>query len=126
MEIPEQMNDSEKSADTILEGILDRRGNVGYTEESEEEKVQKTENIIKNANNKVLIEFLAPQIGENEKKKREHKDALLKMVKIFLVVQFSVCAVLFVGVLSAIIGCHIVKNPFNNATIKLLIKIITF
>lgn len=47
-------------------------------------------NIIKNANNKVLIDFLSPEVSKNEQVKRIHKFILIVLVTIFLGAQFIV------------------------------------
>lgn len=57
-------------------------------------KISKTQsnsekdNLIKNVNEKVLIQYLSPQIEKNEKTKRYHKTALLCLLVLFLIAQF--------------------------------------
>ena len=52
-------------------------------------KTQKTDKkFINDVNNQVLIDFLSPQISENEKSKRKHKSCLIILLTLFLVVQF--------------------------------------
>lgn len=79
-----------------------------------------TEQIIKNVNNKFLIETLSPQIIENETKKRHHKDILMIAVAIFLSIQFLILFVIVGFSLWSIIQCHKIGKPFNNSTIQLI------
>ncbi len=53
-----------------------------------ENDIKKSEEYIKNANNKVLVETLSPQIEKNERVKRIHKSILLSMLVFFLIAQF--------------------------------------
>lgn len=46
-------------------------------------------NLIKNVNNKVLIDYLSPEIQKNEESKRKHKGILILLLAIFIVVQFG-------------------------------------
>lgn len=49
---------------------------------------QNNESIIKNVNNKVLIDILSPEISNNEKSKRIHKLVLIILLTVFLIIQF--------------------------------------
>lgn len=51
-------------------------------------KTDKNEDLIKNVNNKVLVEFLSPEIKRNEKTKRYHKSLLIFLLTVFLIAQF--------------------------------------
>lgn len=74
----------ESSARDFLEGqIKDTQVNA-FTD-----KQKKIDDLIKNANNQVLINVLSPQIEKNEKVKRYHKSILLILLTVFLVAQFS-------------------------------------
>lgn len=44
--------------------------------------------VIKNVNNKVLIDILSPQISKNEQAKRSHKVVLIILLTLFLIIQF--------------------------------------
>lgn len=46
-------------------------------------------NLIKNVNNKVLIDYLSPEIQKNEESKRKHKGILILLLAAFIVVQFG-------------------------------------
>lgn len=45
--------------------------------------------LIKNVNNKVLIEYLSPEVSKNERSKRLHKYILIILMVIFLTIQFK-------------------------------------
>ena len=82
-------------------------------------KEKETAEIIKNANQKFLLDVLSPEIKENEKKKREHKDTLMTAVSWFLGGQFVFVA-LMVGVLFyAFIKCHMNGKPFSDDTMQM-------
>lgn len=49
---------------------------------------KKTFDLIKNANDAVLLEYLSPEITKNEAAKRVHKYLLIALLAIFLVAQF--------------------------------------
>lgn len=87
-------------------------------------KEKETAKIIKNANQKFLIDVLSPEIRNNESKKREHKDTLMKAVSMFLVFQFIVVAIMVIGLLVAFIGAHMFAKPFSNDTMKILLAFI--
>lgn len=55
-------------------------------------------NLIRSANNQVLIDVLSPQVIENEVKKREHKDALLEIMREFTKAQFRFTSFFVAGV----------------------------
>lgn len=50
--------------------------------------MQSNDSIIKNVNNKVLIDILSPEISKNEQAKRVHKLALIMLLTVFLIIQF--------------------------------------
>ena len=50
--------------------------------------LQSNDSIIKNVNNKVLIDILSPEISKNEQAKRIHKLALIILLTVFLIIQF--------------------------------------
>ena len=51
-------------------------------------KSDKNEDLIKNVNHQVLINYLSPEIERNEKSKRKHKFILIFLLTIFLIAQF--------------------------------------
>lgn len=87
-------------------------------------KEKETAKIIKNANQKFLIDVLSPEIRNNESKKREHKDTLMRAVSTFLVFQFVIVAIMAIGLLVAFIGAHMLDKPFSNDTMKILLAFI--
>lgn len=93
-----------------IESISDEKG----------QEKNETGEIIKNANNKFLIEVLSPEIRQNEEKKRHHKDVLMVEVAIFLSVQFLVLFSIVGYTLWAIIHCHQNKIPFTDSTIQII------
>lgn len=85
----------------------------------ERKKLDK-DKIIKNANNKFLLEVLSPQIEENEEKKRKHKDWLMIAMGIFLAAQFIIVAAIIGYSGYHIIQCHIKGIPFSDNTLKII------
>lgn len=57
-------------------------------EQNIKERKMDRNDIIKNANNKVLIDCLSPEISKNEAAKRLHKFILLGLLTAFLIIQF--------------------------------------
>lgn len=90
-----------------------------YSKTVRTSKEKGTEEIIKSANNKFLIDVLSPEIKENEKKKREHKDKLMRAVSLFLTGQFIIVALVVSFLLIAVVYCHVKSNPFSNGTIQI-------
>lgn len=85
---------------------------------------ENTEEIIKSANNKFLLDVLSPEISANENKKRKHKDVLMIAVAIFLTIQFLILFVIVGYSLHSVISCHINNIPFDNSTIKIIFSFI--
>ena len=75
---------------------------------------------IKNANDKILLDTLAPQAEANEIKKRKHKDKLLTAVFIFLGIQFTVVFVLIMTMIVSIIFFHSMGNDFSLELVQML------
>lgn len=76
--------------------------------------------IIKNANNKFLIDTLSPEISANEQKKRRHKDILLITVGIFISIQFILLFVITYKVLDSMILAHTSGMPYSDETMKIM------
>lgn len=87
---------------------------------SDKSSEQSIEEIISNTNSKVLLEVLSPEVSENEKKKREHKDTLMNTMKKFLTFQFSFTAGLVGASVISIVLCHVFGRPFQDETIKII------
>ncbi len=82
-----------------------------------------TNKIIDNANKYFLVKVLSPQIEKNEAKKREHKNVLIQIVKLFLIFQFVIILILLFGIIIMIFVFH----GFNNdLELSYLEKIINF
>lgn len=90
------------------------------SEDVPEESWDNTDEFIKSTNAKVVLNTLAPEISENEKAKRKHKDKLLKWVSVFLGAQFVVIFVLIMTVLIAILKFHDRGNDLSASTIQML------
>lgn len=114
-------NDKSESIAQLLKDsiVISTEKSNGPTPEKKRPKSD-TNRIIKNVNNKFLIDILSPEIRENEIKKREHKDALMTAMKIFLSIQFIIVFLVVGYTLWSIISCHKNNNPFDNSTIQLL------
>lgn len=95
-----------------------------FEEETQNEELNQ-QNIIDNANEYVLLKTLSPEITKNEKKKREHKDTLMKIVKGFLIAQFSFVALVLIGTFVMIFVFHGMKNDLDMEYFDLIIKCIS-
>lgn len=96
---------------------------ISSKDDNSENDVKRQENIntyVKNANEKVLLGTLAPEVTKNEEKKREHKDKLIFYVSIFLGLQFAMIFVLIFTVLISIIIFHYRENDFSSGIINML------
>lgn len=109
--------------DEILENQAEQaqssRESENNSKTSEQESFDKTEYYIRTANAKILLDTLAPEVSENEKRKREHKDKLIKYVSIFLGAQFIAIFILIAVVIGAIIVFHNAKNDLPISTINI-------
>lgn len=83
-----------------------------------------SDKVIDNANKYFLVKILSPEITNNEEKKREHKDKLINIVKIFLIFQFSILMILLFGIIIAIFVFHGLKNDFELSYIETIIKFV--
>ena len=124
-----QINDSEDNSnskddvvDQILERVMDNSmPQISVETHGEENKSWDNINYyIQTANAKILLETLAPEVSKNEKKKREHKDTLIKYVSIFLGAQFLVVFILVMLVLISIIVFHALDNDFSQELIQMI------
>lgn len=82
-------------------------------------------NIIQNANNKVLIDVLSPQVVENEKTKRIHKYILLAIVGAFIVIQFLLTFYLISSTYNFIFEAYKENGTINTHLINLLFAFLT-
>lgn len=75
---------------------------------------------IKSVNDDILLNYLAPEVRENEKKKRDHKDKLITYVSVFLCSQFTVIFIILFTILCSIIYFHHCDNDLDYNIIKIL------
>ena len=68
--------------------------------------------------------MLSPEIRNNELKKREHKDTLMKAVSRFLLFQFVIVAVMVTSLLIAFVWAHMLSRPFSDDTMKILLAFV--
>lgn len=104
----EKVASAECAQNVVFEGIL--RPEIEYN------------SIISDSNNYFLLKVLSPQIQENEKKKREHKDIMLKVIVRFLEVQFVMLFLLVAGTLGAFFAFHGFQNDIPDETFKIIIS----
>ena len=107
-----------------LDALRDKVQQEKTVDFKEENTQQKTDIIIKNANNKFLLEVLSPEIQENEKKKRMHKDWLMIAMAAFLIFQFIIVTIIVVGSGYWIIKSHVTNNPFSDSTLQIIFTFI--
>lgn len=72
-----------------------------------------------------MLKILSPEISYNEKKKRDHKDFLIKVVQIFLIGQFIILGLLIFGIIGAFITFHALGNDFSIEGLKLVIHFVS-
>lgn len=113
---------------STLQKELKKKTNDFEIDMSQEEKQETDEfvmdKIVNDANQYFLVKILSPEITENEKKKRAHKDTLINIVKIFLISQFILLAVLIIGTIVMIFVFHGLKNDLELSYIDIIIKFI--
>lgn len=107
-----------------LDALRDKVQQEKTVDFKEENTQQKTDIIIKNANNKFLLDVLSPEIQENEKKKRMHKDWLMIAMAAFLIFQFIIVTIIVVGSGYWIIKSHVTNNPFSDSTLQIIFTFI--
>lgn len=112
--------------DSILDGALGSSDSKSLhdsdtisTQKNNEYDLE-TEQYINDANAAVLLKTLAPQIRKNEKKKREHKDKLIKYLARFLAFQFAFVFIIIMVAIVAIIYFHADKNPLSQGMVNIL------
>ena len=121
----ESNEDNVSEVDSILDGALDNSDEAlshdgMATSISQNALNLDAESFIRRANAEVLLRTLAPQITKNEKKKREHKDKLIKYVSIFLGVQFIFVFVIIIVAMLSIICFHALDKPLDQNVINIL------
>lgn len=124
---PNNESDLTDKIANILKNKVESPENIVSSKEiiEEDAKQSQTEEIIKTANNKFLLEVLSPEIKNNEAKKRSHKDILLISVAVFLAIQFAMVFVFSGYTLFSIIDCHKLGKPFDITTLQLLLGFIS-
>ena len=108
--------------DQLLEHAVDNSSTQCLDNDHNEEK-KSWDNInyyIQTANAKILLETLAPEVSQNEKKKREHKDTLIKYVSIFLGVQFLIIFILVMMILVSVIVFHALGKDFSQKLMEMI------
>lgn len=84
-----------------------------------------SERVIDDANKYFLVKILSPEITNNELKKREHKDKLIKIVQLFLIFQFIILLGLLFSVIIMIFVFHGLNNDLDLSYIETIIKFIS-
>lgn len=142
MDIQESgQNDLQDAENSTEQKIIDRlkdnvpddknnftKSNVQENNNSLAEKAN-AENIspdyaIRNANELFLIQTLSPEITSNEEKKRDHKDALIKIMRRSLTFQFIALALMVIGFITMVFVFHGLGNDFDLEYMNAIIKFI--
>ena len=119
-----QRDDQEQNDNIAVSALMGKMDAIGKVDFKENHKTSAAKSIIKNANNKFLLDVLSPQIKQNEEKKRKHKDWLMKAMGAFLLLQFILVAVIVGYSGFWIVKSHTDKNPFSDSTIQLIFTFI--
>lgn len=80
--------------------------------------------IVDNANKYFLLNILSPEITANEAIKRDNKGKLITIIKVFLIAQFAIVAVLVIGFVTAVCVLHAFDKPLTLEVIKAIIGFI--
>lgn len=104
---------------SALESDIPEKDNLSSNLRSEKQNVNATTkqhpDIIQNVNNAVLLEYLSPEINNNESVKRQHKYIVLILVAIFLIFQFSAVYKMSMAIID-----YAVSKAVNVEILKLL------
>lgn len=128
-ELKEQTNDIKNAAyENEVNEILNQAMNSTSLENSKKDKInldeknqnKEIQNYIKTANTDILRNTLAPQIQQNEEKKREHKDKLIKYISYFLGGQFIIVVILILLILISMIVFHALKNDYSENILQMI------
>lgn len=119
------VNDKETKAINYLKNKISSEKSIQnrYKKSDSLQEVDYTniDTIISDSNNYFLLKVLSPQIQENEKKKRIHKEVMLNAIVLFLKVQFILLFVLVFGTLLAVFIFHGLHNDLTDQTFKIII-----
>ena len=134
MKQDESIEEKDKSKDRI-EALLRQESSVKQNDfEGESQNYSYSENtqnedianrIIDNANKYFLVKVLSPEITKNEDKKRQHKDNLIQIIKLFLLSQFIIIFLLLVGIITMIFVFHGLNNDLELSYIDIIIKFVS-
>lgn len=122
---PDDDSTDKQIDDILLEKIklsINAQGGGATSEDnySEEESFNKINYYVQTANAKILLNTLAPEVSQNEEKKREHKDKLIKYVSIFLGAQFGIIFILVMVFMISNIVFHAIGNDFSQKQSEML------
>lgn len=129
---PEDINYSAENetdtpaVDSIFDNALESFDGKSTHEKNANQKQQQNtydldvESYIRKANADVLLQTLAPQIEKNEKKKRQHKDKLIKYLARFLGFQFAFVFIIIMTAIVSIICFHATNNPLSQGMVNIL------
>lgn len=117
--------DNVSEVDSILDGALDNSDEAlshgGMTTSISQNALNlDAESFIRRANAEVLLRTLAPQITKNEKKKRKHKDKLIKYLARFLAFQFAFVFIIIMVAIVSVIWFHAINNPLSQGMVNIL------
>lgn len=122
----EQAEYNSPEVDSILDGALDssdtdlNQNNDNVSAQQNHDYELEAEQYIRKANAEVLLSTLAPEITLNEKKKREHKDKLIKYLARFLAFQFAFVFIIIMIAIVSIIYFHAANNPLSQGMVNVL------
>lgn len=116
-DVPQNDLKQESAEELLREEVPDDAPQNDLKQESQK-KTEPVVTLIKNVNNKVLIDFLSPEISINEKHKRIHKYILIALLSIFIIVQFFA---------SFHLSCSVIKYATSDsAKIDIVKSLLTF
>lgn len=104
---------------------IPKRDNLSSSLRDEKQRINevdssKNSDIITNVNGAVLLEFLSPEINNNENAKRKHKYILIFLVAVFLYFQFNT-----VYKMSTLVMNYAVSQMADIEILKLLIGFVS-
>lgn len=125
----QKTNDVEKNIrEKLLSGSIEKQNDfenesVAVKDTEDEKDIANT--VIDNANKYFLVKILSPEITANENKKRKHKNALIKIVKVFLISQFALLTLLLLVTIGSVLVFHGIKNDLELSYVHAIMNFIS-
>ena len=111
---------TDETVSMLIKEIAEDQQNPRYVEMHNPEVPLSNRAIINNANNKVLIEVLSPEVVENEKTKRKHKDRLIDILEKFIEMQLFITGGIIAFTFGSIFYYYFENHQIDNHLVNLM------